>query len=693
MPFHSLIVKSMKPIRGIFIAIILLVFTISVVRAEGNKRLDSLLIDLQKPQHDTLKFELLIEIGDYYSINEPETAKVYFIKARELADKNLENPGLLERKFLIQKAKAIRYLAYVYLNQDDFKTALEKYFEALEIGESIHSNEIIYNAYNNIGIINHLRKEYGVAAEYYNKAIEITEKSGNKTGRAKLYINMGVLNYDLGNSTDSINQRLKYFQQALDNFTIALKLKKELNDAWGQSLCYTNLGDLKRDGAKLIEDEDLKKNMLFQSGNFYRQSMQISNEMNDQMLLSKTYGNLANLQLVMRSLKNIDIAEKKAYTDSALFFGTESYKLALALNSKSQQKDASQLLKDIYSLIGDTRKALEYANINIKVSGELFSEDKTKSLNEMRIRYETEKKDNEIKILSTENELKEIRIKNAKRERFFYITIALSFLALSVLLLNLYFNRKRTAKLLEGKNEELKVLNSTKDKFISILAHDLKNPLAAFLNITSALDDGFDEIDDNNKKKYIKKLHQSVVQLNSLLKNMLEWAVIKHKSTVTSVEKLNLYEIVEYVYQTLSDFASEHLLKIENTISGEIHVCANRAYLIAILNNLVTNAIKFSVPGKKISISANINSNLATVFVEDNGIGIAPGDIDKLFRIDIDTHTIGQSEGKGTGMGLILCKELIEKMNGRIWVESKLGEGTRFIFTLPLGSGCNMGTA
>jgi signal transduction histidine kinase len=304
----------------------------------------------------------------------------------------------------------------------------------------------------------------------------------------------------------------------------------------------------------------------------------------------------------------------------------------------------------------------------------------------MRIRYETEKKDNEINLLSKENELKEIRIKNATRERAFYIAITLSFLSLSVLLLLLYYNRKQTNKLLKEKNEELKVLNSTKDKFISILAHDLKNPFSAFLNISSALNNDFDVIDNDNKKKYINKLHQAVLQLNSLLKNMLEWAVLQRKSSLPDVENLNLFEITDFIIHTLSDFALEKNVKIENTIPTDIQVCANRSYLITILNNLVTNAIKFSKPENQISISASVNIKLATVFVEDNGIGIAPGDIDKLFRIEIDTHTIGKSDGKGTGMGLILCKELIEKMNGKIWVESTQGKGSRFIFTIPLSS-------
>jgi signal transduction histidine kinase/Tfp pilus assembly protein PilF len=686
MIFLSTIEKFWKLFLEILFAACLLVFP--ALFANGSNKLDSLLSELNKPSHDTIKFELLLEIGDCYYFNDFDTANVYFMKARKLAEINLENldksDKSLERKFMQQKAKAIRYIAYVYQNQGDLITASEMYFEALEIGESIGCSLNIYNSFNNIAIINYKRGEYDLAKEYFDKAIEITEKMGNRFGRMKLFNNMGVLLYDMGNATDSIPERIAYYQAARENFNEALKLRIEFNDRWGQMLCYNNLGNLIRDDALLLNEEKAKLSKLSQAANFYRKSFSLAKELNDLMGMSKANGNKSELFLILYSL-SVNY-ENKVYADSAVIFATEAYRYADELNSLPQKNKAALTAKKACETSGYTRKALRFANIYIQTSDELFSEEKTKSLDEMRIKYETEKKENEIQLLSKKNELKEIVIRNSKRELILFVFIAFFSIAFSALLLILYFNRRKIGKLLKTKNEELNALNTTKDKFISILAHDLKNPFTAFLNITSVLNNDFDEIDNSHKKKYIKKLHQSALQINSLLKNMLEWAVIKHKTVLPNFENLNLYKTVDYTIQILTGFVSEHNALIVNSISTNINVYANKNHLIAILNNLITNAVKFSKNDKTVTLSAFIDHKNALIIVEDKGIGITSNDVEKLFRIDVDTNTIGNGkiEYKGTGMGLILCKELIDKMNGEIYVESELNKGSKFILTLPL---------
>jgi len=679
-------VNTMVLVRKIFVFTFILLFFNALVNFQTNGNPDSLKLELEKPHHDTIKFEILLTIGDLFEYSQPEIAMDYYRQAKELAEKNLEQPSPFQRKFLQQKAKAIRYIAYVYQNQGDLNTALEKYFQALAIGESIGCNLNIYNSYNNIGIINHIQKEYDVAREYYNKAIEITEKTGNKVGRAKLYINMGILNFDLGNATDSISVKQEYFREALENYTNALKLKVEYNDLKGQSLCYENLGNLNKELAKISKKEKNKSELLLKAKQQYWKANELSQKINDKMGLSKAYANLSELYSVLFLLKSYSKHDRNILSDSAVFYGTRSYDYAVEVKSTYLQNKAALLVKKSYAAIGDERKALEYADYFIESQEKLFSEDKTKIINEMRIKYESEKKDNEIKLLNQEKRISEIKIRNAKRESFFYIIIALTLLSLLALLFWLYSIRKRNSKVLEEKNEELKVLNNTKDKFISILAHDLKNPFSAFLNITSALSNDYDEISDEDKKQYLGQLHQSARQISGLLNNMLEWAVIQNKSKNVLSEIVNLHEIAENVTQTLSSFAIEHGSILVNAIPDDVFVFANRAYLLVVLNNLVTNAVKFSKGENQVNISANINENHVIICVADKGIGLSPEDIDKLFRIDIDTHTIGDSERKGTGMGLILCKELIDKMNGEIRVESSPGEGSKFIFTLPLNS-------
>ncbi|MCF8358196.1 MAG: tetratricopeptide repeat-containing sensor histidine kinase [Prolixibacteraceae bacterium] len=654
----------------------------------GNNKLDSLLFEIKKPHHDTVKFELLLEIGDCYYFNNFDTAMAYFTEARELTETNLEKNKKknkrLNFKYQQQKAKAIRYIAYVYQNRGDLVTASELYFQALEIGESIGCSLNIYNSYNNIAIINYTRGEYDVALDYFQKAIEITEKTGNRFGRMKLYNNMGVLLYDMGKETDSIPKRIEHFKSARDNFDKALQLRIEFNDQWGQMLCYNNLGNLTRDEAKLTDNAVPMKENLSKAIDYYNRSFVLAKALNDLMGMSKATGNKAELYLMLHELDGISMGI--SWPDSAVYYAGESYRYANGLNSTPQKNNAALVAKKAFELSGDITKALEFANIYIETRDELFSAEKTKSLDEMRVKYETEKKENEIQLLSKENELKEIRIRNEKREKFLFVIIAVTAIALSAMFFVLFYNRQKTGRLLKTKNEELQKLNTTKDKFISILAHDLKNPLSAFLNITSALTNDYDNIDDKQKRKFIHKIHQSALQINNLLKNMLEWAVVKHKTDTTNYEKMNLSGTIDYVTETLSGLVSDYKAEIKNRASEQIHVYANKAYLIAVFNNLITNALKFSENDKTITINAFTEKYRAVISVEDKGIGIAPGDIEKLFRLDVDTRTIGKSDRgkKGTGMGLILCKELIEKMNGGIHIESEPGKGSKFIFTLPL---------
>jgi signal transduction histidine kinase len=667
----------------------LLSFSLSRAISQDNSKLDSLLIQAEKPMHDTLRFELLLTIGDLYYFSDPHKAKAYFEEAQTLAEKNLEDPGERKVKYLRQKAKAIHYAAYLYTNQGDFNTALQKQFEVLEIGEDIQCNLLIYNSYNSIGIINHNLKNYDVAKEYYLKALEITEGMGHDVGSVKLYNNMGLLFSELGNLTDSVSTRKQYFEAALENFNNALAIRIKFNDLWGQALCYNNMGKLIRDGAKYIENQQKKSTELNQAASYFYQALDIAKRINDNLSVSKAYENLAELILMRFEFKGISDNQRSIYADSAVHLAIMSYRLATELNALPQKNIAAKLAKNAYTAKGDIAKALEYANIYIETSEELFSNEKAKSLDEMRIRYETEKKENEIRLLSQENELKEIRIKNSRKERFLYITIVLSLFSLSILLYSLYNNRKRMAKLLEQKNEELKVLDSTKDKFISILAHDLRNPFSAFLRMTESLHNDFDEISNDEKKQYLGQLKHSADKLNNLLKNMLEWAAIKQKTTQVNVEGLKLTELASDVMGTLSGFLDGSKSKVTNSIPDDILVCANKSYVESILNNLITNAVKFSSGENTVNIYAETEGDYANVTVQDNGIGISPEDISKLFRIDIDTHTIGKPHGKGTGMGLILCKELIDRMNGKIWAESKLGTGSKFTFTLPLRSNCN----
>lgn len=235
------------------------------------------------------------------------------------------------------------------------------------------------------------------------------------------------------------------------------------------------------------------------------------------------------------------------------------------------------------------------------------------------------------------------------------------------------------------KNYENKLLelNTTKDKFFSIIAHDLRNPLWSFKNITELLSDSYESFSEKERVDFIAIMKNSINNIVLLLENLLEWSrsqrnVIPFDPVVVELNFL-LNNIIGYLQLS----ADNKNIKIENTIPESETVIADINMIRTVLRNLISNAIKFTNNNGRIIISFKKENNSSIICIEDNGIGIQENDIDRLFKIDVSHTTIGTSKEKGTGLGLILCKEFIDKHNGKIWVESQINIGSKFFISLP----------
>ncbi len=231
--------------------------------------------------------------------------------------------------------------------------------------------------------------------------------------------------------------------------------------------------------------------------------------------------------------------------------------------------------------------------------------------------------------------------------------------------------------------------NITKDKFMSIIAHDLKNPFGAILGFSDVLHKNFETYDIKTQKKYIGLIHKEIENTYKLLENLLLWSRSQRKKIEFKPKKINLFLKVFDTSEFLSQLAKNKSIKLTNTISLNDHVFADKDMLSTILRNLISNAIKFTPKGGKIIISAetktrNKNLRQIEISVKDTGVGISKEMLAKLFDITENTSTKGTENERGTGLGLILCKEFVEKHGGKIWVESEEGKGSEFIFTLPI---------
>ncbi len=250
----------------------------------------------------------------------------------------------------------------------------------------------------------------------------------------------------------------------------------------------------------------------------------------------------------------------------------------------------------------------------------------------------------------------------------------------------------RTAELAEANEvlsenaKKLKQLNATKDKFFSIIGHDLKNPLSILITSTEILANPSYELSKEETLEFSNEIHHTSKRLLELLNNLLTWARSQTNKIEYKPRQIELYEITTLTIYLLKPVADDKLITLESEIPAVTYINCDDNMIKTIMRNLVSNAIKFTPEGGRITLSIEEDtqsSDMMVISVQDTGVGIPEAVIDKLFRIDVAVTTSGTKNEKGTGLGLILCREFVERWNGRIWVESTPGLGSCFRFTVP----------
>ncbi len=239
-----------------------------------------------------------------------------------------------------------------------------------------------------------------------------------------------------------------------------------------------------------------------------------------------------------------------------------------------------------------------------------------------------------------------------------------------------------TKKLTESE-QKLRELNASKDRFFSIISHDLKNNFASILGLSRLLTQPSYDENPVSRKETANLLHTSSQKLYTLLENLLDWAKLQKDEIRFGPSRFGLKEAADEIVDLFKLKAGEKGIELSNNIPEDIGVFADLNMIKTVLRNLTANAINFTETEGKVSLSASTDNDNVVIYVEDTGVGIDENNIDKLFRIDEKFIGLTTDGEKGTGLGLILCKEFIEKNNGVIWVESTVDEGSNFIFTLP----------
>ena len=243
--------------------------------------------------------------------------------------------------------------------------------------------------------------------------------------------------------------------------------------------------------------------------------------------------------------------------------------------------------------------------------------------------------------------------------------------------------RKQEEEELHLINKKLDELNSTKDKLFSIIAHDLRNPTNAIVGLSNLLLKNSSKYEPEKSKRILEVINSTSKSTLSLLENLLAWAKSQTGQITFDPINMNLIQEVNSIMELLDNSAKEKEITIFYNIDPDVKIVADRNMLHVILRNLISNAIKFTNIDGQITISYQMSNEMHEISVSDNGVGIDQTTLKKLFRVETNTSTIGTANEIGTGLGLIICKEFVERHGGKIFVESEIGSGSEFKFIIP----------
>ena len=245
-------------------------------------------------------------------------------------------------------------------------------------------------------------------------------------------------------------------------------------------------------------------------------------------------------------------------------------------------------------------------------------------------------------------------------------------------------SRVKTQIDLKAALEALKEQIVNRDKFFSIIAHDLRSPFNGFLNMTELMAQGLMGFTEEELTETGKAMHESASNLYKLIENLLDWSRIQKGQIEYDPKEIEIGKIVSESLNAIYQRAAQKGITIKNEVAKDLKIYADEKMISTVLRNLISNAVKFTRRDGEVTIGSGLTDKGDVVIsVKDNGVGIAVNDINKLFRIEEKVKSVGTDGEPSTGLGLLLCKEFVEKHNGRIWVESEEGKGSTFYFTLP----------
>jgi signal transduction histidine kinase len=651
----------------------------------------------EKRQNKKAKVLAIIQIGEYYlSRNKPQEAfpilQQAYIAAKTMRDtlymgiaKGKMGVSLyLEWKYLpaisylqdaisfikpyqeadLYRANFLNTLSYIFSRRGSYTTAIEYAREALEIRQRIDpTGEMTARSLNTLGEFYLLQNNLRKAMEYFNSALQINRRNQNKRGVAIMLTNIGNVYLQEGN-----------YKEANNHLLAALEIKRSLKVS-PRELAITQL---------LLGKLYLAEQQPIKAYQYINQALSTFIKENDKYYASLTYSEQAKYFAAMGQFNK----------------ALEAHQQGIAIANMIEQAplivSGYEALAQTYLLMNDAENFFKY--YKLYRNGKDSIDRELKSLEVVLMQEELDRRKQELQALSIQN--KEIQTRKeqekAQLQRNFFVVVALAALIVAVvvgLLLKARLTDKKRLEIqnqiisgqnqtLEVQKQELQELITAKDKLFSVVAHDIRSPLAGLSSMIDLLNRRQVNLNEEDTQSALQQISKSLANVYQLLNNLLDWARLQTGSFVFEPVNITLAPVAKKTVELFEPQISAKNLRVISNIPSDLMLSADKNMLEFILRNVISNAIKFTFSDKQIIIEAEESAGFVFIRVKDNGIGLSEEEAAKIFNLP--TSRLGTKGERGAGIALSICNEFMTKHGGSIWATPNPEGGSIFHLKFPL---------
>ncbi|MCH7657786.1 MAG: tetratricopeptide repeat protein [Bacteroidetes bacterium] len=640
--------------RYILITVILLLIRVYPSFAQ-SRMIDSLNMSLATA-NDTNKIYILIKLSSLIRDVSYQRSIDYVTEAKKTAVMLGYQKGI---------ADAVNRLGNIFYSEEQYKEARDYYFEAMKLREINNDLDGLASSYHNLGLANYYLSDYKESLKYFNKSSSIREKIGDSNKIAVGYHNLADIHY-----------RLAHFDEAIDFNKKALALYRKSGNINDELQILWQLGE-----AYFAMDKTSLALKSLQQG--IDMGIHSGSRENELSLLELTVGKIYS---------EIDANSKAMdHFQSALNYSEKT-------NNHKRIKNIYLLLAQCSAREGEYQKAYLYHKNYTHLKDSIYYDMNSKRIENLRNRYDTRLKGNELETLRKNTEIELLKVLKQTTFRNYIIGfILIMLIGISFGYYNLKIKKKNqlaisnTNRYLENAYSKLaksemehRQINASKNKFLSVIAHDLITPFNSLLGFTELLTEEAATNDREVIRNYSGIIYQSSKELYYLLENMLQWSRALRNKIYYQPETFNIAKTIDNVKNIISIQADKKNINITTDTKGSLYPFADENLVDTILRNLLNNAIMNTPASGTIEIHAKREDENIFVSVTDEGKGLSEEKLTELLEPDQLTDEENNVTKTGTGLSFIVVRKFVEKNNGKIFAKSKQGKGNIFTFTLPV---------